>query len=115
GSVTGVNLAATHEPGEPQHFPPDGPAAAGGGNRSVWYLWQAPGNINVDFTTAGSRYDTVLAIYTGSAVGSLAGTLVGQSDDVGGSNRTSKVSFAAQAGKFYRIAVDGYNNEDSGG
>ena len=112
GSTNSANVGATHEAGEPQHFPPGG-GGAGAGNRSVWYRWQAPGNGSFDFTTAGSRYDTVLAIYTGSAVGSL--TLVGRSDDVSGSNRTSKVNVNATAGTVYRIAVDGYNNDDSGG
>src|ERR1700741_1092696 len=114
GTVTGANVGATHEGGEPQHFPPGPPGsgALGGGNRSVWYRWQAPATGSFEFTTLGSRYDTVLAIYTGSAVGSLA--LVGRSDDVSGTNRTSKVSVAATAGTVYRIAVDGYDN-DSGG
>jgi len=114
GSVNGANVGATHEVGEPQHFPPGG-GGLGGGDRSVWYRWQAPAAGSFDFTTAGSRYDTVMAIYTGSAVGSLAGTLVGQSDDVSATNRTSKVTVNATAGTVYRIAVDGYNNEGAGG
>jgi hypothetical protein len=117
GSVNGANIAATHDVGEPQPFPPGPPGSGGlgGGDRSVWYRWQAPAAGSFDFTTAGSRYDTVMAIYTGTAVGSLAGTLVGQSDDVSATNRTSKVTVNATAGTVYRIAVDGYNNEGAGG
>ena len=113
GTVNGANVGATHEAGEPQHFPAGG-GGDGAGNRSVWYRWQAPGNVPVEFTTLGSRYDTVLAVYTGSSVGSLAGTLVGQSDDVSSTVRTSKVSFTATAGTVYRIAVDGYDNNSGG-
>jgi len=112
GSVTGANVAATHEVGEPQHFPIS-PAGPGSGDRSVWYRWQAPVNGTFDITTAGSRYDTVLAIYTGSSFGSFS--VVGRSDDVDSTNRTSKVTVAATAGTIYRIAVDGYNNDSSGG
>lgn len=112
GSVNGSNVGATHEPGEPQHFPP-APAfgGLGGGNRSVWYQWQSPSSGTVTITTAGSRFDTVLAVYTGSAFGSLS--LVAQADDIP-TDRTSSVSFIATGGVTYKIAVDGYDN-DSGG
>jgi hypothetical protein len=55
----------------------------------------------------------VLGVYTGSAVGSLS--VVGKSDDVSGTDKTSNVTFNATAGTTYRIAVDGYNNSGSGG
>ncbi|HET6975717.1 MAG TPA: NF038122 family metalloprotease [Pyrinomonadaceae bacterium] len=112
GTVNGANVGATHEGGEPQHFPPGG-GGLGAGNRSVWYRWQAPATGSFDFTTLGSRYDTVLAIYTGAAYGAL--TLIGQSDDVSATVRTSKVTVNATAGTVYRIAVDGYNNDGAGG
>src|SRR6201988_5280703 len=67
GTIVGTNVGATREPLEPNHAPDNG-----GGNRSVWYRWQAPATSSVTFTTAGSSYDTVLAVYTGSNVGSLS-------------------------------------------
>jgi hypothetical protein len=112
GSVAGVNVGATHEVGEQQHFPAGG-GGNGGGNRSVWYRWQAPASGTATFRTANSRFDTVLAVYTGSAVGSLL-SVAAPSDDISGSDKTSKVSFAVTAGTTYRIVVDGYDN-DSGG
>ena len=114
GSVTGTNLNATKEAGEPNHLAP----ATGGGMRSVWYQWQAPSSGDVTVTTAGSGFDTVLAVYTGTAVNAL--TLIVNNDDipdVPGQPHitTSSVTFAANAGTTYRIAVDGFNNDGSGG
>jgi hypothetical protein len=104
GSVTGHNFAATHEPGEPLHSPDSDP---GGG--SVWYQWQAPSTGSVTITTAGSNYDTVLAVYAGGSVGGL--TLIANNDDVDpGVITTSTVTFNATAGTVYRIAVDGWGN-----
>ena len=108
GSVNGSNLGASGEPGEPIHSPDDNRSF-----RSVWYQWQAPSTGNVTFTTAGSGFDTVLAVYTGNSVGSL--TLIGRADDNSNTDKTSTVTFAASAGTFYRIAVDGYNNGPAGG
>ena len=109
GSVNGSNVGATAELGEPNHSP-DTP----GGTRSVWYQWQSPGSGSVTVTTAGSDFDTVLAVYTGTAVNGL--TLLGKNDDVvSGTEVTSTVTFTATAGTIYRIAVDGYNNGGSGG
>ena len=48
-----------------------------------------------------------MAVYTGSAVGSL--TLVAQNDDYSPTVATSQVVFTATAGSIYQIAVDGYN------
>jgi hypothetical protein len=108
GSVNGTNVGATRESGEPNHSPDNG-----GGSRSIWYQWTAPSSGSVTFTTAGSGFDTVMGIYTGSSVGSLAS--VGKADDNSATDKTSTVTFSATAGTVYRIAVDGYNNSGSGG
>jgi hypothetical protein len=50
--------------------------------------------------------DTTLAVYTGSALGSLA--LVAGNDDTDGSDRLSTALFTASAGTTYAVAVDGY-------
>ncbi|MEY2878451.1 MAG: hypothetical protein RLZZ15_831, partial [Verrucomicrobiota bacterium] len=52
--------------------------------------------------TIGSRFDTVLAVYTGATVNTL--TKIAEDDDRGG-NLTSIVSFAATGGTTYFIAV----------
>lgn len=112
-SVKGTNLNATKEAGEPNHAPDNN-----GGTHSVWYQWLAPGNGASTFTTAGSSYDTVLAVYTGTSVNTL--TLIGKNDDIPDvpgqpHNVTSSVAFTATAGTMYLIGVDGYNNGGSGG
>jgi hypothetical protein len=113
GTMSGSNLNATKETGEPNHSPD-----ANGGTHSVWYRWRAPSTGSVTFTTAGSSYDTVLAIYTGGIVNALS--LLGNNDDIpdipGQPHQTSSsVTFGATAGSVYQIAVDGYNNGGAGG
>jgi hypothetical protein len=100
-SVPGSNANATKEPGEPQHRP------GNPGGASVWYRWTAPSNMNVVVSTEGSSFDTVLGVYTGSAVAGLL--TVAQNDDADPEHRHSRVAFAAIANTTYRIAVDGFN------
>jgi bacillolysin len=97
-TVTGTNVNATKESGEPNH-------AGNTGGKSVWYKWtpQASGTTTID--TAGSNFDTLLAIYTGGAVNSLS--QVASNNDADGGTQ-SKVSFTANAGTTYQIAVDGF-------
>ncbi len=105
GTVTGTNIGATHEAGEPNHLP-DG----SGGTHSVWYQWQAPVSASVNFTTSGSNYDTALGIYTGNAVNSLS--VIGKNDDVDpGVIQSSTLTFNAVAGTVYKIAVDGFDDD----
>jgi hypothetical protein len=109
GSVNGSNVGATRESGEPNHSPDNN-----GGSRSVWFQWQAPVTGSINITTAGSGFDTVLGVYTGTAVGAL--TTIAKNDDVNpGVVVSSTVTFTAAAGTIYKIAIDGYNNGGSGG
>ena len=106
GSVTGTNIAATKEVGEPNN--PDSPTSI----RSVWYRWQAPSTGSVTIDTLGSDFDTVLAVYTGSSVSGL--TLVANNDDaVPNSVLTSSVTFSATQGTIYQITVNGFDNGGS--
>ena len=91
---------ATAESGEPFHagFAP---------SHSVWFNYTAPASGQIDFNTAGSNFDTLLAVYSGSSLNAL--TAVASNDDTK-TSQTSAVSFAAVAGQTYRIAVDGYSN-----
>src|SRR5581483_785256 len=100
GTVTGSNVGATKEPGEPNH-------AGNAGGASIWFGWTAPGGGAVTVETAGSGFDTLLGVYTGSSVSSL--TTIASNDDAGGGLTTSKLTFASSAGATYWIAVDGYN------
>jgi len=102
GDVTGTNVGATKESGEPKH------TSNNEGGASIWYRWEAPRNGDVTISTTGSAFDTVLAVYTGSSVGSL--TRVAANDDLAPTVFQSRVTFAADAGETYRIAVDGWRN-----
>jgi len=101
--VTGSNVGATKELGEPDH---DGDS----GGASIWWSWRAPMNGVATVSTEGSSFDTVLGVYTGSSVSALTRIA---SDDDGGANFTSKVSFDVVANQTYQIAVDGFEG-DSG-
>jgi hypothetical protein len=102
--VFGANLNATKEAGEPSH-------AGNAGGKSVWWSWTAPANGQFIVSTAGSDFDTLLAIYTGSVVSSLAS--IAASDDAQSQTRSAAVALNAVSGTTYQIAVDGYNG-DSG-
>src|ERR1017187_1063088 len=62
--VTGSSVGATRETGEPYH-------AGNTGGASVWWSWTAPSVGTVTISTAGSSFDTVLGVYTGSSVSAL--------------------------------------------
>lgn len=101
--ITGSNVGASGEPGEPVH------ANRSGANNSVWYNWTATQNQSMTFVTAGSTLDTILAIYSGNSVNALAE--MGSNDDFGPqSTLSSRVTFYAVAGVTYRIAVDGFSS-----
>ncbi len=98
GTTSGSNVNATEQEFEPNH-------AGNMAGRSVWWAWTAPAGGVVTITTAGSDFDTLLAVYTGTSVTAL--TPIASNDDYGGTPQ-SRVDFAAAAGTTYRIAVDGY-------
>ncbi len=98
-TTTGGNAGADKESGEPNH--------AQSGGASVWWSWTAPANGSVTVDTAGSNYDTLLGVYTGTAVNAL--TTIGTNDDASGLGLRSRVTFTASAGVTYQIAVDGFN------
>jgi hypothetical protein len=97
GSVMGFTGPATREPGEPVH-------AGNAGGHSVWFRWVAPKGGRATFDTAGSRFDTLLAVYAGSTIGSLS--LLGENASPAG-RALSRVSFDVVAGASCAIAVDG--------
>src|SRR5438876_5883457 len=74
-TITASNIGATIEPGEPQH-------AGELGGRSVWWSWTAPSTGSFKISTAGSSFDTLLAVYLGSSVTNL--TEVASNDDFNG-------------------------------
>src|SRR5204863_11452 len=71
-SITGSNVNATKEAGEPNH-------AGYVGGHSAWYTWTAPSSGTTYFDTHGSSFDTLLAVYKGTSVSAL--TRVASNDD----------------------------------
>lgn len=101
-AVQSSNIGATRQPGEPAH----GLTQQG---HSLWWAWKAEQNLPVTISTAGSQFDTILSVYTGSTLEQLS--LVAESDDLHPGSEQSSVTFQALAGTVYYIAVDGYANE----
>ena len=103
-SVTGNNTGANNEGGEPTfQFGGGQPTIIWGA--TLWWKWTAPFDGTVTIDTFGSTINTVLCIYSGTAVNAL--TLVRRNDNASGSTTASLVSFAAIAGTEYQIQVGG--------
>ena len=98
--LTGSNVGATRETGEPYH-------ANTTGGLSIWWSWTAPTNGTVTISTYGSSFDTLLGVYRGSSVSGLT-ELASNDDDPDGYDYTSKVVFDVGANQVCQIAVDGY-------
>src|SRR5439155_363812 len=76
------------------------------GGKSLWWKWRATVSGLVTIQTAGSSFDTLLAVYVGPPLANL--TLIAASDDTPGLV-TAEVTFTATAGTDYLIAVDGFD------
>lgn len=104
GTLTGNNLRASKQTGEPDH-------ASTVGGRSVWYRWTAPEAGLATFDTFDSNFDSVLAVYSGTTVSAL--TALGDNDDVDRTTRQSRVTVPVVGGQTYRVAVDGFRTDSS--
>jgi len=98
-TVSSFNDGATREPQERLHNDSYG-------GKSVWWSWVSPGPGIVTVDTIGSRFDTTLAVYTGSTLANLTEIA---SDDDGAPNYNSMVTFYTRSGVTNQIAVDGYD------
>jgi subtilisin family serine protease len=101
GTISSSNIYATAQADEPPH-------ANLVASRSVWFSHTAPANGVIDLNTLGSNFDTVLAVYTGTAFGNLV-SRASNDDQKVGEVLTSAVQFSVTQGETYQIAVDGYN------
>ncbi len=103
-STNRSNAQATREPGEPLH-------AEQFGDTSVWFTWTAPTEGSVRLSTEGSAFDTLLGIYSGTALSNL--TEVASNDDIDplAGILTSAVTVDVQSGQVFQIAVDGFDGE----
>jgi YD repeat-containing protein len=104
GIAVGNNLRATKQTNETNH-------AGNPGGASVWWRWTAPANGSVTVETAGSTFDTLLAVYTNGANGTMLP--IASNDDSSGTN-TSGLTISAISNVTYHIAVDGKRTVDAG-
>lgn len=104
GSTTASNTGATTEAGEPA---PTGNSWGA----SLWWSWTAPSTGVYLFDTCGSHIDSLIGIYTGSAVGSLTTAISGAPDDECTSDGAffwpKERQLSATGGQTYRIQVAG--------
>ncbi|GAB4170941.1 MAG: hypothetical protein Fur0032_10000 [Terrimicrobiaceae bacterium] len=97
-NVRTTNLLATAESGEPAH------AGVASATTTLWYSWTAPSTGTFVLNTQNSLIDTVVAVYTGTALNAL--TPVVSNDDYSG-NTWSRVEIPTTIGTTYRIAIAG--------
>jgi hypothetical protein len=102
-TASGTIEGATKQSGEPDH-------AGVIGGTSVWYRWKAPRS-GLIRAVVQSNFDTLVGVYAGSAVGSLA--------EVGSDSKRvfelTEARFRAAGGAEYWIAVDAAAGGGSGG
>ena len=101
GRVTGSNVGATDETGEP---------GFGISSSSVWWQWQATSSGGVTIDTIGSSFDTTLGVYTGTRVDTL--TTLGENDDAVEFGGASRVTLTVTAGTVYRLRVAGFFGDE---
>ncbi|MBI2924745.1 MAG: immunoglobulin domain-containing protein [Verrucomicrobia bacterium] len=102
GSGHGTNLRAGRTGQEPLH-------AGRRGKASVWLSWVPSQSGVATMSTDGSAFDTLLAVYTGTAINALQEVA---SDEDSAGYHTSLVRFNAVAGTTYDIAVDGFDRAE---
>ena len=108
GLVEGSNVFATREAYEPTH-------GGSGGSASLWYRWTAPSDGSLVVSTGStsgsattSNFDTLLGVYTGSAIGSLAVQAVNDDNALASGQLWSRVVIEVTSGTTYNVAVDGW-------
>lgn len=95
-TTNGTNIGATEEIGEA--------ADSCSGSRGIWYKFTAASNGLVVFDTVGSGFDTVLSVWTGSSLATLAQLVC--NDDSG--SLQSRAPLGVEAGTTYYIRLSGY-------
>ncbi len=98
-TVAGSNNNATREVDEPRN-----PATQG--NKSVWWTFTAQNSSIVKVSTAGSNFDTTVAVYWHLGFGVLSH--IASNDDRVSGDLSSYVEFSPVIGRTYVICVDGY-------
>src|SRR5262249_28048982 len=102
-------ISATTEPGEQTNLSCS-PGVVSPLGRTVWCAFTPTVSGTVAIDTFGSSVDTVLAVYTGSALPTLNLVTCNDNTASGTTAQQSRVTFPATAGTTYRVQVGGYNS-----
>jgi M6 family metalloprotease-like protein len=95
--------SATVEEGEPA------PSCARIG-KTAWFRFTPTQDVRLKADTAGSGFDTVLAVHRGTGLGSLAETACSDDVDIAAGDLRSSVEFDALAGETYHFQVGGFRS-----
>ncbi|MFM7133712.1 MAG: dockerin type I repeat-containing protein, partial [Planctomycetota bacterium] len=105
----GPNLVSNFGAGGAMLFP----CGAGTLHNDVWYTYTATTSGDTTVSTCNTaNFDTMIGVYTGSCATGLS--LVACNDDTAFCGLTSRVTFSAQCGTVYRIALGGYSTTAAG-
>src|SRR6185295_16942152 len=79
------------------------------GGASLWYRWTAPADGTATFDTAGSGFDTLLAVFVDDEP-EVNGPVARRAydDDAGPGTLTSQIRMHVRGGSTYFVAVDGF-------
>ena len=99
--------SATSNASDPVHS-----CTASADSRTVWFRYLPTFNGTLTVNTLGSDYDTVLAVYQGTAA---AGTVLGCNDDASEFTLTSALTLPVTSGQSILIEVGGYGSASIGG
>jgi subtilisin family serine protease len=106
GVVTASNLGATREVGEPTiNF--------SGTYRTIWYSFVPASDGALTIDLVGSSFDTVLGVYTGSAVSGLTKVAENDDEDLSRGILSSKLTTQVSSGVPYHLQLGSYS--DTGG
>ncbi len=99
-SFAGTVLGATAEAGEPVLSPTTS-------GRSVWHEWTAPATGTALFRVVAPRFNPLVGIYSGSALGGLTPFVSGGSGLATTTEQTFLIGYPVSSGVSYKILVDG--------
>jgi subtilisin family serine protease len=104
--VRASNIGATREVGEPS-------VNFSGTYRTLWYSYvpAADGALTIDL--AGSSFDTVVGVYTGTSLSGLTKVAENDDEDLANGILSSKVALQVSAGSTYHLQLGSY--WDTGG
>lgn len=111
-TVTGNSSGATMEAGEPRPYHPDRDCDGSGVDSSVWFKINPVRDGTLTLTTEGSSFDTVLALYRGTSLGSLIQSNCSNANNA--PNGTERMSTAVKTGRTYYVQVLGTGTTRSG-